>query len=125
MPLTAQVGSISHDIAESEKMAEEADYPIHFRFRGETYRGYARYRTNWHHIYVTARLLRTGGRDAALALKEMSDDKYAISAEQLEELIADRSVDVKFPWEESLITVEAGGYSPVPDHRTQGQLFEE
>ena len=80
-------------------MAEETDYPIHFRFRGETYRGFVRYRANWHHIYVTARLLRTGGWDAALASKEMSDDKYAITAEQLEELVAGRSVQVQFPWE--------------------------
>ncbi len=69
-------------------MDEETEVPVHFRYRGEVYRGEAHFRANWHHIKVSGRLIRTGGWDFALAAKEMGDDKFAISADQLESLRA-------------------------------------
>jgi hypothetical protein len=104
-------------------MSEAIEVPVHFRHRGEIYQGTARFRDNWHHIGLTGRLIKTGGWDYALACKEIGDDKFAITADQLEELRQGRHFQTDLPGGEP-VTIEPGDYPPFRDDRSQGQLFD-
>lgn len=101
---------------------EQSEVPVFFRYRGQVYRGTARFDANWYHISLTGRLIKTGGWDYGLACKEMGDDKFAIREDQLADLRNGRSIRVEFGSDEPTI-VEPGEYAPPPDDRSQGSLF--
>jgi hypothetical protein len=103
-------------------MSIEEAVPIHFQVDGNIYRGEARYYANWYHIALKGRLLKTGGSDYSLVFKELGDDKFAISKEQLEELRSGKEVQVRLGAGE-VVAVKPGNYRPEGDGRAQGELF--
>jgi beta-glucanase (GH16 family) len=102
--------------------AEEILGPVHFEHQGNVYRGEARFKADWHHIWLLGRLLKTGAWDSSLAYEEMGDDRFEITPIQFEALRHGRSIQVDFGFGQ-FIEVKPGEYAPAPDDRVQGELF--